>query len=219
MVLLLLYSLRKRVRRMRSWGPIRHWFGIHMFLGIVGPVAILFHANFRLGSLNSTVALVCVILVASSGLIGRFIYPKIHHGLYGRSASLRELQREADRWRDAVDSAIERRPELSQELAAFEAHARAEGCGHLISAWRFVGFPLRSLFVRHRCVRLIRSAGGSMNPADAIFEIDGYLTAIRRIAQYRGYERLFSLWHAFHLPFCVMLFLAAAVHVVAVHMY
>jgi len=58
-----------------------------------------------------------------------------------------------------------------------------------------------------------------MNPADAIFEIDGYLTAIRRIAQYRGYERLFSLWHAFHLPFCVMLFLAAAVHVVAVHMY
>jgi hypothetical protein len=33
------------------------------------------------------------------------------------------------------------------------------------------------------------------------------------------YERAFALWHAFHLPFCVVLFGAAAVHVVAVQMY
>ena len=219
MVLLLLYSLRKRVRAMRSWGPIRYWFGIHMFLGVAGPVAILFHANFRLGSLNSTVSLVCVILVAASGLIGRFIYPKIHHGLYGHRASLRELRREADRWRDAVDSAVASLPEVSRELVAFETHALAEGCGHLVSVWRFAGFRLRSRFVRRRCMRLIRATGGGMDPSDAASELDAYLMAIRRIAQYSGYVRVFSLWHVFHLPFCVMLFLAAAIHVVAVHMY
>ena len=219
MVLLLLYSFRKRVRAMRSWGPIRHWFGIHMFLGVVGPVAILLHANFRLGSLNSSVSLLCVILVALSGLIGRFIYPKIHHGLYGHRSSLRELRREADRWRDAVDSAVASLPEVSRELAAFESHALAEGCGYLVSAWRFAGFRLRSRFVRRRCMRLVRAAGGAADPSDAASELDAYLMAIHRIAQYSGYVRLFSLWHAFHLPFCVMLFLAAAVHVVAVHMY
>ena len=62
MVLLLLYSVRKRLRFMRAWGPIRYWFGIHMALGVVGPLAILFHAGFQLGSLNSAVALWCVVL-------------------------------------------------------------------------------------------------------------------------------------------------------------
>jgi hypothetical protein len=108
---------------------------------------------------------------------------------------------------------------VSRELTAFETHARAEDCGPLISAWRFAGFPLRSRFVRRRCVRLIHAAGGATKPSDAVSELDAYLMAIRRIAEYSGYARLFSLWHAFHLPFCVTLFLAAAVHVVAVHMY
>jgi hypothetical protein len=219
MVLLLLYSLRKRVRAMRSWGPIRHWFGIHMFLGVVGPVAILFHSNFRLGSLNSTVALVCVILVAASGLIGRYIYPKIHHGLYGRRTSLRELRSEADASREAVGSVVAGAPGVSQELAAFETYALAEDCGLLTSAWRFAGLPIRSRIERRRCLTLIGAADGMENRRDVGRELDECLTAIRRVAEYSGYERLFSLWHAFHLPFCIMLFLAAAVHVVAVHMY
>lgn len=219
MVLLLLYSLRKRVRAIRSWGPIRYWFGIHMFLGVVGPVAILFHANFRLGSLNSTVSLVCVILVASSGLIGRFIYPKIHHGLYGRRTSLRELRSEADASLEVVGSVVTSVPGVSRELAEFEVHALAEDCGLLTSAFRFVGLPIRSRIVRRRCLRSIAAAGVARSHREVASEVDGCLTAIRRVAEYRGYERLFSLWHAFHLPFCVMLFLAAAVHVVAVHMY
>jgi hypothetical protein len=219
MVLLLLYSLRKRIRAMRSWGPIRHWFGIHMFLGVVGPVAILYHANFRLGSLNSTVALVCVILVAASGLIGRFIYPKIHRGLYGSRTTLRELQGDADASRDAVGSAVANLPGVSDELAGFETYALADGQGHLGSAWRFSLLPLRSRIARRRCLRLIRDSGGADGTAGATGDVDSHLAAIRRVAEFRGYERLFSLWHAFHLPFCVMLFLAAAVHVVAVHMY
>jgi hypothetical protein len=42
---------------------------------------------------------------------------------------------------------------------------------------------------------------------------------MRRVARFSSYERAFALWHAFHLPFCIVLFGAAAVHVVAVHMY
>ena len=37
MLALLLYSLRKHVRFMHSWGPTKHWFRLHMFLGIAGP--------------------------------------------------------------------------------------------------------------------------------------------------------------------------------------
>jgi hypothetical protein len=46
-----------------------------------------------------------------------------------------------------------------------------------------------------------------------------HVAAICRMGRFATYERAFALWHAFHLPFCVVLFGAAAVHVVAVHMY
>ena len=49
--------------------------------------------------------------------------------------------------------------------------------------------------------------------------LHAYLAAVRRVAEFGAYEQLFSLWHAFHLPLCVLLFGAAAVHVLAVHLY
>jgi hypothetical protein len=39
------------------------------------------------------------------------------------------------------------------------------------------------------------------------------------VADYAFCERVFALWHAIHLPLCVLLFASAAVHVVAVHRY
>src|SRR3972149_3958430 len=55
MLLLLLYPLRKKASFMRNWGHVKYWFRAHMVMGILGPVFILFHANFRIGSTNSTV--------------------------------------------------------------------------------------------------------------------------------------------------------------------
>ena len=49
--------------------------------------------------------------------------------------------------------------------------------------------------------------------------IDDHLRHVRRVAELRSYERLFSLWHVFHLPFFYMLVVAALIHVLAVHMY
>jgi hypothetical protein len=39
------------------------------------------------------------------------------------------------------------------------------------------------------------------------------------VAEFESYERLFSVWHALHLPLIFMLLLAASVHIVAVHVY
>ena len=91
LLLLLFYSLRKRVRVLARFGATRYWFRIHMMLGIIGPTLILYHCNFDLGDLNSRVALFCTLLVAGSGVVGRYLYAGIHVGLYGRKAELRDL--------------------------------------------------------------------------------------------------------------------------------
>jgi hypothetical protein len=49
--------------------------------------------------------------------------------------------------------------------------------------------------------------------------VDAYVAALVKEAQFSAYERLFSLWHALHIPLFVMLLLTGILHVVAVHLY
>jgi hypothetical protein len=210
MVLLLGYSIRKRSRRLRSAGPIRHWFRVHMLLGLFGPVAVLFHSRFQLGSLNSSVALGCVLLVAGSGVVGRLIYPRIHHGLTGQRATLRELRKAVQERRGALDAIRAQRPQLAEGVEAFERLA-LERRGALSAG-------LALLRLGTKAPRLRREARGSLSPGGRK-AVDAYLRALRRAAGFGFYERIFAWWHAFHMPLCVMLAVAATVHVVAVHMY
>ncbi len=90
MLIILLYPLSKRVMLLNHLIPGRYWFGVHMFLGTVGPAMILFHSNFQMGSTNSTIALICMLLSAGSGIVGRYFYTSIHHGLYGKRKTLME---------------------------------------------------------------------------------------------------------------------------------
>lgn len=216
MLTLLLYSLRKRLAFMRSWGQIRVWFSIHMLLGILGPVAILFHANFRLGSLNSNVALACVLAVASSGIVGRFIHPKVHHGLFGRRVTLSELRIDVEKQRGPLGEVIAACPALGRELARFEADTLGPG-SRARSPWRLVLLGGKTRRARRRSLRALKRS--RLASAPRARAVRAYLDAIRRAAQFTAYARLLSLWHAFHLPLCALLFAAAIVHVIAVHMY
>src|SRR5512139_512432 len=97
MLLLLGYPLRKRARaRPRAPGSVGFWFRFHMLLGLLGPLAILYHSRFSWGALNSAVALGAMIIVAASGLIGRFLYSHVHRGYSGRKLELRSLKQEMD---------------------------------------------------------------------------------------------------------------------------
>ena len=55
---------RKRFRFLQILGATRHWFRLHMIFGLLGPLLILYHSNFHLGSFNSRVAFYAMLLVA-----------------------------------------------------------------------------------------------------------------------------------------------------------
>jgi hypothetical protein len=219
MTLLLAYSVRKRWSRIRGAGPLRHWFAVHMLLGVVGPIAILFHANFRMGSLNSTVALLCVVLVAASGVAGRLIYPRIHFGLYGRRVSVRDLEGVIANAEGAVARIGTRVPELARIVEDFRSDVESAG-SHRAGIRRIVRTRTRARAARRACVDALgRSATSAQDADEAMGILSSYFDNACRVAEFGAYERVFSLWHAVHMPLCVMLFLAAAVHVVAVHLY
>lgn len=78
MLLLFLYSLRKRWTRYFSWlGTASEILHFHISMGVYGPLLILFHSRFKLGAPNSNVALWSMIVVVLSGVMGRFMYHRV----------------------------------------------------------------------------------------------------------------------------------------------
>lgn len=230
MLLLLVYPLRKRLRALAFLGTTKRWFQVHMALGIVGPVLILFHSNFSLGATNSNVALACMLVVAGSGLFGRYFYARIHHGLHGRKASLAELKLYADRLR-FVSSSVEFLPGLVARIDAEEQRIIGR-CEHAALLLRPVLGAVGTAGARRRLQRFARAVQSESRGADAVPAaslarqreaalryIDDRLAATRRVVEFAAFERLFSLWHALHMPLFLMLLIAGVVHVFAVHLY
>ena len=121
MLLLLLYPLRKRLPSLQVIGTVAFWFRAHMILGVVGSALILWHANFRLGSINSSVALVTMLVVAMSGIVGRYLYRKVHLGLYGRKAEVREILADIDLLKALFDLFAEILDYMCEIGAAYES--------------------------------------------------------------------------------------------------
>jgi len=232
MLVLLLYPLRKHVSLLNKLGAISHWFRFHMLFGITGPLLILFHSKFTIGSLNAGVAMGCMLLVAGSGVVGRFMYRRIHHGLYGRRATLQEMQAQLGVQEGDVRSKFHFAPNVEARLKAFGDLAHAHPDGFLRSTWQFLTFSLHARLVHSQCMRDLKKVLGShatqrgwerhklrSRLATASEMISTYLTVARHAAQFSAYERLFSLWHILHVPFVFMLVISGVVHVIAVHMY
>ena len=96
MLLLFLYPLRKAAAHRAAAGvPTRGWFAMHMVLGVAGPLLVILHSTLHFGSLNATVAFASMALVAGQRVVGRFLYARIHHGLYGEQATLEALALQA----------------------------------------------------------------------------------------------------------------------------
>jgi hypothetical protein len=232
MLLLLVYSARKHFRWLRFLGPTPAWFRFHMVLGIAGPLCILFHSNFKTGAANSNVALFCMLTVASSGFIGRYLYAHIHSGLYGRKLELGELQASASGLRD-LSASVSFLPDLVAQLEVAEQRLLASGprlsiLGFLKpvvvgfaatkARWQLHRYIRRGLRASARASTVIAAESKRLRRVATAY-IDRRLTATQRVAEFQGYERLFSLWHALHIPLIFMLIIAAIVHVIAVNVY
>jgi hypothetical protein len=230
MLALLLYPLRKRYRALRFLGPVSYWFKSHMFLGVLGPILILYHASFQWGSTNSSVAMVCMLVVAFSGIIGRYLYSRIHNGLYGGRQTLEELRRGV-----AEDGkgqgGLKVLPGVLVELEGMEHALMAPGTGLMLVLNPFVA-SLRARLMHWRFGRIVSKVisqiardrpivaqhAESLKLA-AMRYSDRRLQAARRVAQFQLFERLFSLWHVLHFPLFLMMVVTAIIHVIAVHMY
>jgi hypothetical protein len=105
MLVMQVYSVRRRVRALRNLGSLRGWLDAHVFFGFQGFVLVAYHS---IGvSPSASLAAVNFALVATvviTGVLGRYLYGRIHRarvratGRSGRRAARSSALEVAERW-------------------------------------------------------------------------------------------------------------------------
>ena len=231
MILLLGYPLRKRYGP-RIPGSVGRWFRLHMMLGLLGPLAILYHADFTWRSLNSGVALWAMILVASSGLVGRYIHAHLYRGHSLRHRHADEIMRELRRQRGRLDRDGALGQKVEARLAHFQAmasHPRrrlSRAVAASIRLWSAIMLERHGL-VHRSAVEVMdhMAALGASRPeqlaaGEAVRQhLRDYMNALIDAGTFSTFERLFALWHLAHIPLYLFLGITATIHVLAAHYY
>lgn len=226
------YPVRKYWRRLRNAGTVAGWFKVHMLLGIFAPAVVLFHSNFHLGALNSNVALYAMLCVAGSGIIGRYLYRKIHQGLQGNRSDLRDMIARSTEMRRALGGDLPQNSPMWSELLRLEAKAREPSRGLAGALVNSVSLAYRANAVRRNVARDARAFIDTECRSRRLTHkqrriwhkvarnhLETYFNTVKATARLIVFERLFAVWHLLHVPVFILMAISAAVHVVAVHFY
>jgi len=225
------YAVRKTVPALAFLGSVPAWFQCHILLGIAAPVLILIHCGFSLGATNSNIALFSMLLVAGSGLFGRFLHARTHRGPDGSVVTLEELQRGAREIRERGKVLV--MPELLERIDAQESYLLSvdDWRGPVIVAAPFViraRYRASERLLRHCACSAIQTMAARHKAIATQKEriehvafdyISRRLRATREVADFGVFDKLFGVWHALHVPLFLILIAASIVHVVAVHLY
>jgi hypothetical protein len=208
-----IYSTRKRVRRFRFTGKIKHFLEFHIFLCLLGPVLVVFHSTFKFGGLVS-LSLWSMIFVALSGIFGRYIYTQIPKTTDGDELSLDELTRENEVLRMRLRTQFHLAPAT---LDMIDATSTLRADGRISAAGSIIALIRDDLTRRTRFRAVRRQLLGEDLPAEQVEHVlrvaGKKALLVRKIAFFDTARYLFQYWHVIHLPFSIIMFLILLVHV------
>jgi hypothetical protein len=231
MLLQILYSAVKRSRILRQVASPRTLFNAHMFLGLAGPITILYHCRFSWGAFNSNVALVTMALVVFSGITGRIIYRVVHSGLNDTRTDAHALLSHAQQLIGLTDADAGTSGEIAARLSEFASlqlqSATLRGQYEVARSIRLKKAEAQLKF--SSLIRRVLSENASASGwseierqkrlAAADQHVKDFLDTTVRATQLLFWERLLSKWHYLHVPLYYLLVVSGLAHVVGVHWY
>ncbi len=208
MVLLLAYSLRKRLRFMRGWGSLNTWLEAHIFLGFAGPMLVFFHTDLKFSGLVG-LSFWAMVLVVASGIVGRYIYQSIPRSVSGMELSAIELEAEE------IGQTFELRKLLPQGhpfWATYEALEKQRVEALKSGALSRFGVGIRS---RGEFRKGLKEAGALTSAQRRrLLKIILKRQKLLKRQQFLGRtEKVLYYWHLLHVPFVLIMFLILIIHV------
>jgi len=210
MMLLLLYSIRKRFRFARGWGNLNTWLQAHIYLGITGPLLVLLHTVFKFSGIVS-IAFWSMALVVASGVVGKYIY-----GLIPRSISGMELDR-IELEAEEIELTFEMRKLIPARHPFWEHLHQAddESSNHKPSLFEPLLLFLEPSKLRRRFARLLEGVEGIDRKKRKILLalVVKRRMIIRKALLLQQTLKIVHYWHLLHKPFVIIMFLVLMIHV------
>jgi len=205
------------------------WFRIHMTLGGLATIAILFHASFQVGSkglVSGDMALGFLVMLAITGILGQVIYSNVKYGLLGKNASPEGL-RVAIEYSEKQTLTYWNGPlnKIMQPAEQFEAKLSKLSDNYFIGLLIFLLLPLISLVMKIRSRIHVNNIikGRTRNPnksTGAVLikkivnaHVDKYINYTVKIVEYTLAQRLLSLWCTMYTTLFFLVLSLTAIHI------
>jgi len=224
-LLLYIYPLRFRWAWLGRQGSSKHWLDFHALIGVVAPLIVTFHASFKFGGLAG-VAYWIMILVALSGLAGRYIYAQIPRTLNFAELTLKDGQEQGAK----LAARIKNLGILSESDVEGLLHLpdlqRADRMSLSSALWTMIAFdlsfPFRMWRLRQKMLWSHRKSwsfvgfrrGHNVPLEAAISQAREQALLAKKVLFYSKSQRMLKLWHVIHRPFSYSFALIALVHVI-----
>jgi hypothetical protein len=203
MLIMNVYTIRKRVNALKNTGKLMSWLEFHIFCGILGPILIVFHTNFKVEGLVS-ISFWSMVVASSSGIVGRYFY-------------LQTLKKKEELKKYIItlkNQFIEtHRTQFSDEkfVEIFQYANEAAGVNDNIEN----PFIIFLLSLKADITLLFTNPGkqfGLNEEAGNSLKVIGVEN--RRTILLDPFNQLLGYWHAFHLPFAFFMYFVAIIHII-----
>ena len=210
-----LYPLRKRFVPLHSLGSLPRWLDWHIAAGIGAPLFGAVHAGWRFTGLVG-LGYFAMVLVALSGIVGRYLYKHIPRSIEGVELSREEMTRRRQEAIEQISLSTGIDPELlSHCLTAETTPQPSRGISSTLL------HMVRNDMAQRRTVKAFaRSLGRDHTERSRLNEIlrSARLTVAldQQARMLDATQRLFQYWHIAHRPVAIAALGAVLVHVVVV---
>ena len=201
MVVMLVYSVRKWAGQAPSLGAPEWWLRFHQVCGIMGPVFIILHSGIQWPSGLVAVGFWCMLLVALSGIFGRYLFGHFPKAVANKSQAIRHVRRQLH--------------ELRDRLVAETGETEDGDLVRAVQLSRTIEDRPDTLLGRREHVRVLIWRSKLTNPIKtaATRALIRQLDLAKSLASWNVARRLFRYWHVFHEPLAVAMYGIIVFHV------
>jgi len=214
-IIMMSYSIRKRFAFMVDMGSLRSWLDVHMFLGIVGAVLTTTHTTYKLGGLVS-ISFWCMIIVATSGLLGRYLYGWIPHQVSGKEMEMDQIREYLEATEDEIRSSWGKDPVIVEYYDRINAPPFSDRDNAVVAIVKMFAYDFANMVLIAKIWMELLS--DKHLPPAAKKEIFSLIRKKNNMLRSRNFlttaQRLLHYWHVFHKPLAVIMFLVMFLHII-----
>lgn len=205
-----LYSVRKRVRWLKGNSSIRTWLTFHMFVGLMSPALIAFHAAFRINNFVASTTALALAIVVGTGFLGRFLYGMVP----SEAGKALDLAAVVARWKHvrADLGPMLRSNTCSQQVRTLVEEITLSPKAHSLGVF-LVFKPVQWVWLQILLLRAWPAFGSWRAYLDFRRTVDRAVKVRAQVEFNRGLKRLLSFWRVAHIILAIVLLVTILLHV------